>query len=128
MSRFAATRTPSIRTSAKVRSEREPSTAQGTETDHVNTLLRLQQSAGNTATQSLLHSGLLQPKLRIAPANDEFEREADHVADAVTRAAVPVATVQWKCAACDEEEMLRRKADGERGSFGSQCPHPCRIK
>jgi hypothetical protein len=24
--------------------------------------------------------------------------------------------------------MLRRKADGERGSFGSQCPHPCRIK
>ena len=45
----------------------------------------LQQTVGNRATQSLLARGLLQPKLRIGPVDDVYEREADRTADRVMR-------------------------------------------
>ncbi len=46
-------------------------------------ILRLQRTAGNNATGKLLRSGVLQAKLRIGPANDRYEHEADRIADRV---------------------------------------------
>ena len=51
----------------------------------VDRFLHLQQAIGNRATQSLLAGGLLQPKLRIGPVDDVYEREADQTADRVMR-------------------------------------------
>ena len=83
-------------------------------------LLHLQQAVGNRATQGLLNAGLLQAKLRIGPAGDSFEREADRMADAVLRMPEPVTeentssvgqaqsdNVQRVCSECEEE--LRRQ-------------------
>lgn len=64
---------------------------------------------------------VIQAKLRIGDADDEYEREADRVADRVMRMPMlspppddinnTVAGIQRKCAACerDDEEVLRRK-------------------
>ncbi len=49
-------------------------------------LLQLQQTQGNLYTQHLLRSGLLQAKLTISEPGDEFEQEADRVADQVMAA------------------------------------------
>ncbi len=64
-----------------------------------------QQFASQTETADL------QPKLRIGPANDPLEREADRVADAVVSnqalmaGTVPQAAgIQRKCAGCEAEE------------------------
>lgn len=50
-----------------------------------SSLLDLQRAAGNQSVASLLGGALLQPKLRIGPPADAYEREADRVADAVLR-------------------------------------------
>ena len=51
----------------------------------VSTILGLQQTNGNQAVGRLLGGALLQPKLRIGPPGDAYEREADRVADAILR-------------------------------------------
>ena len=43
----------------------------------VDPLLHLRQAIVNRATQALLSSGLLQPKLRLGPVNEVYERRAD---------------------------------------------------
>jgi uncharacterized protein DUF4157/succinylglutamate desuccinylase/aspartoacylase family protein len=53
-------------------------------------------------TRPLAWSWVLQPKLRMGAVDDPLEREADQVAEA---------TVQRKCAACEEEEMQRSPAE-----------------
>ena len=81
----------------------------------------------NQTLLGLLDSGVLQAKLRVGPVNDPLEREADRVAEQVTRPNVlapgPIAAahpdVQRKCAACAaggscpkcaaEEDGLQRK-------------------
>jgi len=69
------------------------------------------QSGGNKAV-------FFQPKLTINNPNDEYEREADAVADKVMRMEnpgiqlkpLPVTSIQRKCAYCEEEEKkLQRK-------------------
>ena len=55
---------------------------------------RLQQTIGNRSVGRLLHAGLIQAKLRIGPANDRYEQEADRVAAQVTRLPDEVAVVQ----------------------------------
>jgi hypothetical protein len=64
---------------------------------------------------------MIQPKLTIGPVDDEYEREADAVADKVMRMsntetlqtnASPV-NIQRKCEHCEEEEKLQRKEDDE---------------
>ena len=79
-------------------------------------ILGLQHAVGNQAVGHLLRGGLLQPKLRIGPPGDIYEREADRVADAVLREDVSPSSisvagsagVQRMCQEC-EEEMLQRK-------------------
>jgi hypothetical protein len=46
---------------------------------------RLQRAVGNRAMNSLLRSPIIQPKLTISEPGDEYEREADRVADHVMR-------------------------------------------
>src|SRR5215467_3813045 len=62
----------------------------------------------------------LQTKLKVGPAHDSYEQEADAMADRVMRMPQPGAVtaellqlprpvVQRECAACGEEEELQRK-------------------
>lgn len=66
----------------------------------------------NQALQTLLRDGQLQAKLRVGPVDDPLEREADAVAERVTRTTAP--TVQRKCAACaaEDDTEVRLKAAG----------------
>ena len=59
----------------------------------VSDLMRAQRDAGNAAVLRMLGA---QPKLRVGPPDDEFEREADQVADRVMR--MPATEVHRKCA------------------------------
>ena len=76
-----------------------------------------------------MNAGLLQAKLRIGPAGDSFEREADRMADAVLRMPEPVTeentssvgqaqsdNVQRVCSECEEElrrQPMENKEDDE---------------
>jgi hypothetical protein len=84
-------------------------------------------AGGNQFFLSLLGRTAIQPKLRIGPAGDRFEQEADRAAARVARAENHAVTnaplspasipdgVQRKCAKCEEEEeeTIRRKCAGE---------------
>jgi hypothetical protein len=88
-----------------------------------STILGLQQTAGNRNVGRLLGGALLQPKLRIGPPGDVYEREADRVADTILREGgngpVPVSVVsggpgvQRMCAECEEETLQRSASAGE---------------
>lgn len=84
-------------------------------------MLEFQQNYGNQTIQRLLRARLLQPKLTASQPDDEYEREADRVADQVMR--IPEVktsapggktseanppNIQRICSACEEEEMQRR--------------------
>ncbi len=73
---------------------------------------RLQRALGNRGMARLLRSGAIQAKLAVGPADDEYEREADRVADDVMRMPDPTSTVtaqrstlrvQRVCPECEEE-------------------------
>jgi len=53
------------------------------------TVLMLQRHYGNRAVQRLLASGSVQAKLTVGPAGDQYEKEADHVADQVMKMPAP---------------------------------------
>jgi hypothetical protein len=60
-----------------------------------------------------------QPKLAVGPVDDQYEREADAVADHVMsggeghiQTKIPSVNIQPKCSHCDEEEKLQRKENG----------------
>jgi Domain of unknown function (DUF4157)/A nuclease of the HNH/ENDO VII superfamily with conserved WHH len=93
-----------------------------------------QPQLGNQAIQQLLRSGALHAKLAVGSPDDPLEKEADAVAERVTRAPAP--TLRRKCACggpagangeCDEcrdgrtdeaggAPVLRRRAAGGEGS------------
>ena len=70
-------------------------------------ILFLQRTIGNHAVQRLIKSGTLQAKLKIGQPGDEYEQEADRVADAVMR--MPELGVQRQEEPEEEEEMLQAK-------------------
>lgn len=84
----------------------------------------------NQAIQRLLRSGLIQPKLTVNRPGDQFEQEADRVADEIMR--MPEPKVQRACAACDggkpcpkcagEESVLRRKAKAPGDASHQEAP------
>ncbi len=101
----------------------------------VDRFLRLQRAIGNRATQSLLAGGLLQPKLRIGPVDDVYEREADQTADRVMRMPdphsddarplqAPISRVQRMCPECEEEEKEERDEEEEQGSLQKKSRSP----
>ena len=120
--RTSAQRSPDARSSMAGRHPRSNASRSNGFTPDV-----LPSKLGNQALLGLLDSGVLQAKLRVGPVNDPLEREADRVAEQVTRpnalAPGPIAAahpdVQRKCAACAaggscpkcaaEEDRLQRK-------------------
>jgi Domain of unknown function (DUF4157) len=70
--------------------------------------LEMQQAFGNQAVQRMLRAHLIQTKLTVNQPGDEYEREADAVADQVMRMADPP-SLQRRCTACEQEETMHRK-------------------
>jgi hypothetical protein len=77
---------------------------------------RLQRSIGNRGMMQFLRSAHIQPKLTVGPVDDEYEREADRVADQVMRMPDPASAasaqrstlrVQRKCVACEARKRQR---------------------
>ena len=68
----------------------------------------LQASAqkGPKAMPAAQHNPVIQLKLEIGQPGDQYEQEADSVADQVMRMSEPA--VQRKCAACEEEELQKK--------------------
>jgi hypothetical protein len=64
--------------------------------------MHLQKTYGNRYVQRLVESTKVQAKLTVGSPDDEYEREADKVADVVTR--VPVSSVQCQVEPEEEEE------------------------
>lgn len=73
-------------------------------------LAHFQKTYGNQAVlRTLSHPApAVQTKLQVNQPGDEFEQEADHVADQVMRMASPPA-VQRRCSSCEQENQLQRK-------------------
>jgi uncharacterized protein DUF4157/putative peptidoglycan binding protein len=84
--------------------------------DVENPLLARQQALGNQAVQRLLHVGLIQAKLTINEPGDQYEQEADRVAEQVMRMPAPQTSkgavvsgqvqpprIQRLCPNCEEE-------------------------
>ena len=80
----------------------------------------------NKKDQTSFFKPLIQPKLTINQPGDEYEQEADAVAEKVMRMPdvkteplffqpklAPLIPVQRKCTACEQEEKLQRKEEGQ---------------
>jgi hypothetical protein len=67
-----------------------------------------QQAFGNHAVQRMLRAKVIQAKLVVNPPDDEYEKEADQVADKVMRMPEPV--VQRACPRCKEDEAVQTAA------------------
>jgi hypothetical protein len=73
-----------------------------TDTQRSDLAIHLQKTYGNRYVQRLVESTKVQAKLTVDSPDDEYEREADKVADAVTRA--PASSVQRQAEPEEEEE------------------------
>ncbi len=108
----------SVRESAK-KSEaaKEDRTSQTRTSDYsqpanssIDRILFLQRTIGNQAVGRLIKSGALQAKLRIGQPGDEYEQEADRVAEQVMRMPEPRKVscnnlhIQSACPKCEEKE------------------------
>lgn len=88
-----------------------------------DSLVLSEQAFSNRTTQRLLHASVIQAKLRIGQPGDEYEQEADRVAEQVMRIPEPVVSrraagsgprqapsIQRMCPKCeDEEEVVQAK-------------------
>src|SRR5215207_413807 len=87
---------------------------------------RLQRDHGNRFVQKLLRSGWIQAKLTVSEPGDQFEQEADRVAEQVMRMPDPATAdgatlprevqapqIQRMCSACEEEIHLQPAEEGE---------------
>jgi outer membrane protein OmpA-like peptidoglycan-associated protein len=90
-----------------------------------NDIGHLSRAVGNRTLHRLLRAHSVQPKIAVGPVDDEYEREADRVADDVMRLPDPSATpvqrtplrVQRMCPECEAEEekhVQRKGADVQR--------------
>ena len=108
--------------------------AHGSQLHHVRSsaaahaMLELQRSIGNSATQRLLRSPYIQTKLQVSTPGDQFEQEADRVADTVMRMAEPAATtakgipaVQAKPLATPMTTLVQREP------LAPPCPGSCHV-
>ena len=73
---------------------------------HADRILFLQRTIGNQAVQRLIKSGTLQAKLTIGQPNDNYEQEADRVAEVMR---MPEPKVQRQVEPEEEEEELQRQ-------------------
>jgi len=102
--------------------------------DITSFLFGLQRIHGNRYVQRLLSSGALQAKLTVSEPGDQYEQEADRVAEQVMRMPEPHASeranfggeaerpqIQRMCSGCEEEE-LHRRPEGEEDSVPEVSP------
>src|SRR5688572_12564056 len=68
-------------------------------------LMALHHSIGNRAVQRLIQSHYLQAKLNVSTPGDEYEQEADRVADKVTR--TPDAQVNSRVTGSNQTQISR---------------------
>lgn len=78
------------------------------------------------STESFFSPVTIQPKLKIGSPNDQYERQADRVAEAVVSSPAPniqqqsmgneEESLQRKCSACEKEEGLQMKSDSGLGA------------
>ena len=96
---------------------------------------RERSQVGNQAMQRMLRSGLLQPKLTVSQPNDQYEQEADRVAETVMRMPDKSSKtfltpsdpphIQRMCNGCkEEEEEVQRKASTQDHHTGFELEHP----
>lgn len=79
----------------------------------IERILFLQRTIGNRAVESMIRSGTLQTKLKIGEPGDEYEKEADRVAEQVMRMPEPhVSTdnfqIRRACLKCEENDLKRQ--------------------
>jgi hypothetical protein len=91
---------PSVQSSKKVMRARAPT-------------YDLQRTIGNSAITRLFNGALPQPKLAVSEPRDEYEREADQVADHVMRMPDPTLVN-------GQSSMIQRKCDCD-ASAGEEC-------
>src|SRR5262245_47319011 len=83
----------------------------------VHPVLALQQTIGNQAVQRLIQSHQIQTKLKISQPGDQYEQEADRVADTVMRMSEPApsdeekTTVQTKPLATQITPLVQQKSE-----------------
>jgi outer membrane protein OmpA-like peptidoglycan-associated protein len=90
----------------------------------------VQQSAGNLAVQRLFNSRFIQPKLSISHPDDPYEREADNIADRVTRMPEPqlqrACACGGSCSSCQAEQtgqgLLQTRSLGPSGLGQTSVP------
>ncbi|HEY6352711.1 MAG TPA: DUF4157 domain-containing protein [Candidatus Angelobacter sp.] len=97
-------------------------------------LLSLQQQAGNQAVQHLLRNGQIQAKLAMSGPGDPQEQEADQVADHVMRSHAGASTGPCTCAAgggmCEEcqhkrQGVVAREADVVNSATSATLQRKC---
>ena len=96
---------------------------------------RLQRALGNSGMHRLLRSGAIQAKLTVGPADDQYEREADRMADEVMRMPEAAAgstvqrttlRIQRACAECErEEKTLQRQSSATASQVPVQINRKC---
>jgi hypothetical protein len=95
--------------------QKQAAEAEDSRAGQAGAMLNLQQTYGNRYVQRLVESAKVQAKLTVGSPDDEYEREADKVANAVTRA--PASSVQRQVPEEEEEEKepvveIRTKMSG----------------
>jgi hypothetical protein len=110
---------------AKTRRPESKGSSQPVRVKTTSSISRLQQAAGNRAMHGLLRSNAIQPKLTVSHLGDEYEREADRVADQVMRkpgvqSSVTVQNtvrrVQRACLDCQDELERERAVYAKRST------------
>ena len=71
----------------------------------------------------------IQPKLKIGSPDDQYEQQADRIADSVVQSSVPdiqqqpaeeeEEMLQMKCKECEEEELQMKSETGQSGGYAS---------
>jgi len=86
----------------------------------------LRRTSGNRLLpRPLSHPVALQPKLTINQPGDQYEQEADRVAEQVMRMPNPSApVVQRKCASCQEEENPKNQLQRQESGSGPELAPP----
>lgn len=112
---------------ATARVERESASHEQTRPDFPNAVMRLQRTHGNRFVQRMVRAGVVRAKLKISEPGDQYEQEADRVAERVMRmpAREPSGEeeqethshtqheqVQRACAPCEEEQKIQRMCSG----------------
>jgi Domain of unknown function (DUF4157) len=81
-----------------------------------NRLLTLQRAGGNAAVGALLRAGIARAKLRVAPANDPLEEEADRAADAIASDAPCSCAGGGTCDKCQKKSVDVMRTATDAGS------------